>query len=213
MKCVDVIGYEGLYKVYENGDVYSCISNKILKQSKTSSGYKFVCLYKNKVKKQKTVHRIVIESFTGFMDMVVDHLDKDKTNNNLSNLQYCSQRDNCHRFFKDKSKLPVGISINKSGYEVHKYFKGEQIFIGSFDTLKEAIKVNMESNKLIDEQIRPKEYRRKDRKMRGIYFESSTKKWKVVKFLNKKKYYLGSFFDLKDAKSALDEFNQTQDVR
>lgn len=47
----DVVGYEGLYKVSNFGNVYSCYVNRNLKLGTHRDGYQFVILTKNKQKK------------------------------------------------------------------------------------------------------------------------------------------------------------------
>jgi len=70
-----VVGYEGIYEVSSlgrvrskdrkvwNGRVYYDKKGRILKQSKTTTGYWKVELYKNRKKKSKKVHRLVAKSF------------------------------------------------------------------------------------------------------------------------------------------------------
>lgn len=54
-----ISGYEELYLVSNEGQVFSLISNKLLKQSNTTTGYKRVDLTKQRRKKSLKVHRIV----------------------------------------------------------------------------------------------------------------------------------------------------------
>lgn len=106
-KFVDIPGYEGLYKVSNLGRVYSMPkkwisgkggnrfhSGKVLKQSINKSGYCYVNLFKNKKIKSMRVHRLVMYSFYGESKLQVNHLDGDKANNKLDNLEYCTAKEN-----------------------------------------------------------------------------------------------------------------------
>lgn len=91
-----VVGYEGLYEVSNLGRVRSLNYNhtkqvRILNQHKTRKGYFLVDLWKNKKRKGYGVHRLVAEAFipNWFEDQQVNHIDEDKTNNNVDNLEWC----------------------------------------------------------------------------------------------------------------------------
>lgn len=89
----DVVGYEGLYKVSNFGNVYSWRVKRNLKPGNHNDGYKFVILYKNGDKSFKTIHRLVAEAFIPNPNNypVINHKDEDKTNNNVNNLEWCSE--------------------------------------------------------------------------------------------------------------------------
>lgn len=98
----DINGYEGLYQVSNLGNVRSIYDNcpnhlcknriKIIKQHITNSGYLFVQLHKNKIVKNKAVHRLVAEAFieNNYNLPQVNHKDEDKFNNNAENLEWCT---------------------------------------------------------------------------------------------------------------------------
>ena len=50
---MDIQGFEGLYKIHQNGDVYSCYTKKILKSWIGTTGYLHVILCKDKKKTTK----------------------------------------------------------------------------------------------------------------------------------------------------------------
>ena len=68
-----------------------------------SHGYLAVSLLKKGKRKNKRVHRIVAETFLNNNDKnknVVNHIDGDKTNNNINNLEWCTQQENVQHALK-----------------------------------------------------------------------------------------------------------------
>ena len=88
----DIQGYEGKYQISNLGNVYSLITNKILKQRLTLDGYYQVDLYKNGVKKHLYIHRLVAQSFLDNPKnyKIVNHKDENSMNNIVSNLEWCN---------------------------------------------------------------------------------------------------------------------------
>ena len=94
---VFIKGYEGRYSVTDDGEVYSHIRDKVLVSHPNHKGYLHIQL-RNSVGKRKGhyIHRLVMEAFTvnTYNLETINHLDEDKLNNNLSNLEWLSRRDN-----------------------------------------------------------------------------------------------------------------------
>lgn len=100
-----VEGFEGEYEVSNFGRVRSLFrimesgrhrAGKILKQSQ-SNGYPFVGLVRsNCMQKVVRVHALVAHAFLGEKPkgLVINHIDHDKTNNHVSNLEYVTQKEN-----------------------------------------------------------------------------------------------------------------------
>jgi len=101
-------GYEGLYIVSIFGAVRSIARQgsrgRQLRRSKTDTGYYRVCLSKNQKKEYKKVHRIVAETFIANPNNkpCVGHIDGNKLNNNVTNLYWCTHKEN------EKDKLRHG---------------------------------------------------------------------------------------------------------
>jgi hypothetical protein len=105
-------GYEGRYKVSSKGRVWSIRRNKIMKPDLNKDGYYYLKLSKLKNTKHYPIHRLVAMTFyfvDNYENLQVDHIDRDKTNNYLLNLRFCTRAENCRNQAMQKT--------NKSGYK------------------------------------------------------------------------------------------------
>ena len=91
------------YEISNFGNVRIKLKNseyKTLKCSilKSGGGYKYFQLKRNGKRKNFLVHHLVAEHFIGARpkNLVIDHIDRNPQNNNLSNLRYVSQKENTH---------------------------------------------------------------------------------------------------------------------
>lgn len=86
-------GYEGLYDITEDGIVTNLKTGNILDGSVNSYGYRVVSLHKNGKRKICKVHRLLATTFipnpNNYSD--VNHIDGNKLNNSLDNLEWCSR--------------------------------------------------------------------------------------------------------------------------
>ena len=93
-----VEGYPHLF-VSSEGRVWTTTYNRFLRPHLTNRGYLRVNLSKDKTVKQASVHRLVAEAFIpnpkGLTD--VDHINGDKLNNKVENLQWISRGDNIRK--------------------------------------------------------------------------------------------------------------------
>lgn len=122
----DVVGYEGLYRVSNYGNVFSVRKDRLLKTETTNKGYLRVCLRKDGKEKHLKVHRLVANAFIPNPNNYpqVNHKDEVKTNNCAFNLEWCTNDYNAHygtrneRVAKAKSKP---VCQYKDGVLVHVY--------------------------------------------------------------------------------------------
>lgn len=100
----DVIGYEGLYRISNLGNVYSnsrrgsggARTGRILKPKIDGSGYMFVNLQYKGSRKYMKIHRLVALHFLDNPDNKpqVNHIDFNRTNNIVTNLEWCTVSEN-----------------------------------------------------------------------------------------------------------------------
>lgn len=118
----DVSGYEENYEIDSNGVVYGkerivkkwdgnrLIKKNIKSQEISKDGYARVTLFKNGIGKKHSVHRLVaiafIDNFNNKSD--VNHIDGNKLNNNINNLEWVTKSENIKhsiKFLKNKNGL------------------------------------------------------------------------------------------------------------
>lgn len=90
-------GFEGKYEVSTFGRVksigtYNTCKRGILSPMIDTSGYEHVGLYLNGKAKDKSIHRLVAETFIPNPNELryINHIDENKRNNNVSNLEWCT---------------------------------------------------------------------------------------------------------------------------
>jgi hypothetical protein len=141
----DVVGFEGRYAVSSFGRVitfgfHNCgrvpkknFSPKILKTD-LARGYLRLCLYKNNKQYKKVVHRLVAEAFIPNPNNypTVDHIDRNRQNNKVTNLRWCTLSDNMKNplTIEHLRKINIGrslpqnyrpvVSVDKKG-DIKKY--------------------------------------------------------------------------------------------
>lgn len=88
-----------MYFVSDKGRMFSKHRNKFLSPG-TNSGYAYVTMSK----KSYPLHRLIMKTFKPIEncdELTVNHVDLDKLNNCITNLEWCSQRENTIHFYKN----------------------------------------------------------------------------------------------------------------
>lgn len=124
----DVVGYEGLYKVSNFGRIKSFPlrsnhNGELIMKNQIITGYKVVSLCKNNKMKLVKVHRLVAIAFIDNPDNKpqVNHIDGNKLNNNVDNLEWVTAQENSIHAFR------TGLRNNPQGKENGRSLIVEQI--------------------------------------------------------------------------------------
>ena len=92
--------YKKIYNliIFENGTIYRELKTKckLIKPTAGSSGYWLV----RTNGKNMLAHRLIMEVFNGKSELTVDHIDGNKLNNSLDNLEYVTREENMRRSWK-----------------------------------------------------------------------------------------------------------------
>ena len=109
----DIVDYDGTYQVSNLGHVKTFMFNKgrLLHGSVNQHGYRVVNLRKNGVSRKHFVHRLVAEAFIYNPNCkpFINHIDCNPLNNEVSNLEWCTQAENVHY------TMHMGRSVNVVG--------------------------------------------------------------------------------------------------
>lgn len=106
-----IVGYEGIYAITKEGQVHNVKRGTVLKPRPCRKGYLRVALRG----KEHSVHRLVAATYLGPSELTVDHLDGDKSNNNLDNLEYVSNTVNIRRGHAVYSMIPQVRELIEEG--------------------------------------------------------------------------------------------------
>jgi hypothetical protein len=157
----DVIGYEGLYQISNLGKIKSLKYNrsKLLKGAVNNSGYKQVNLCKDNVVKSFKIHQLVATHFLNHIvngyENVINHIDFDRLNNSVTNLEIVTPRENTNKKHLQTSSNSTGVSWHKekSKWISQIYYNGKLRFLGYFKTETEAS--NAYQNELLTISTKP----------------------------------------------------------
>ena len=216
-------GYEGLYEISNFGTVKSLereilikgkypaiVKEKILRQSLNGNGYYLVGLYKDGKRKPFMLHTLVAMTFLGHKPdgykIVIDHIDNNKLNNNLTNLQLISQRDNSSKDKKNGTSQYSGVTWHKATNKWRSQIRigDKRKQLGLFISEEEAYEAYQKALKIYNDggDLSFMETRIPTSQYSGVTWDKNTNKWKSYITINGKKKHLGSFTVEEDAADA-----------
>lgn len=143
--------FDGKYSISDSGEVRNDSTGKMLKQSIHVNGYCVVGIY-NKEKKQTShyrVHRLVAEAFIPNPDNkeIVNHIDGNKHNNSVENLEWNTSSENVNHAFK------TGLSITTKNQRDSARKNIEKNRLLSNCNRKEIYSINSEGIKIIYKSV------------------------------------------------------------
>lgn len=115
----DVNGFEGIYQISNKGNLKHYTKRfgwRVLKNTNKKGWYFNVILRGDGFSKSVKLHRIVAETFIPNPNhyKCVNHIDMNKQNNSIENLEWCSQKENNLKAQKEKPEIILGmVNYNK----------------------------------------------------------------------------------------------------
>lgn len=143
---VDLKYHEKTYQISNHGNIYSKITNKILKPFFNTNGYLNVTIKGV----NHPIHRLMANQFLPKIQgkNQVNHKDGIKINNRLENLEWVNNRENVSHYFGNKN---TGVQQTKSNkYSVKIYAHGKQIYLGTYANIEIANKAYQMAKKVLD---------------------------------------------------------------
>lgn len=136
----------GRYAVSSFGRVKSVGTERptLIKLQKDQKGYLRYCFYEGGKNKTIRVHILVWDLFGDKPrnNMHIDHIDENKENNHISNLQLLTPRENFYKTRMNKrqkySSKYVGVSLDNGKWVARKKIDGVYKSLGRFLTQEEA---------------------------------------------------------------------------
>lgn len=120
----DIPGFEGLYKISDEGHVICCTKTILIGNYKTArvleekvmspfeaNGYLCVFLKRWGGRAKFSVHRLVAQAFVPNPENkpVVNHKDRNRQNNHHTNLEWCTYSENTNHWYLDERNKPVTV--------------------------------------------------------------------------------------------------------
>lgn len=190
-KWKQIKGYSN-YQVSNKGRVRSNKNKtrcyRVMTTIEKSDGYLCINLMKDSKMKQFVVHRLVAQAFKRNPKNlpIVNHKDRNKKNNIINNLEWCTARHNVSHSCKylQKTTDVTGVHIQLNSFIVRMGSKGISLNLGSYKTKKEAEKVYKKAVSILELRghsalIKYKQslYNKFSSKYMGVTFCKTRNKW------------------------------------
>ena len=208
---VNIKGYDGFYQVSNKGNVKSLKKGKetILKPAVTGNGYLGVNLYANNGQKTRTIHQLVAEAFLNhkpcWYDLVVNHKDFNKLNNNVENLEIVTHRENLNKKHIKSTSKYTGVHLNKASGKwcSQMSVNGRTKRLGFFDTEEEASEYYQNALIAIEKGFEIVVKKNKfSSQYRGVMFNKGKNNFRARIIINGKQKHLGYFTNEIEAHNA-----------
>jgi hypothetical protein len=126
---------DSYYYATQEGAVYSAKTNRFLKPRPDAQGYLRLALRINGKSEEHLVHRIIAECFLEDFnpDLTINHIDGNKSNNHIANLECVTQRENnLHAFLTGLNPIRTVRKIVQ--------FSPDGVMLKAYDTVSDASK-------------------------------------------------------------------------
>lgn len=140
------------YTIYEDGKIFSHRRSKFMKTN-TTSGYHKVGLVtlEGRLKSSIGLHKLLALAFVPnpYSKPIVDHIDRNKLNNNLNNLRWVTQQGNSQNASprQNASSKYLGVHLDKrtSRWRAVIRVNHKRHYLGGYETELEAHKAYMDA--------------------------------------------------------------------
>ena len=148
----DIPNYEGYYQASNLGRIKSLSrivlrkgkypfmsKEKVLKPALIPLGYCQIVLHKNGIKKGKSIHSLVAESFLNHKPnghkLVVNHKNFNREDNRVENLEIITNRENTNQKHKKSKSKYIGVTWHKrvNKWTAQILYKRKNIHLGCFN--------------------------------------------------------------------------------
>ena len=122
----DILGYEGLYTINRNGEIYNKMGLKRKPRERTD-GYLYYGLYKEGKQKSIYIHRLLGLQFIPNPDnkLCIDHINRNKQDNRIENLRWATHTENMNNRNRPPHKGGICERKTKDGirFSIHYYYE------------------------------------------------------------------------------------------
>lgn len=200
------------YEISNLGNIKSYKRSKVtfLKYGLLKAGYYYVRLCEKGIIKNKTIHSLVAEAFLGHnpcgYDLVINHINFNKTDNRAENLEIVTQRDNANKKHVLSTSKFTGVSWSKkeNKWKSTILVKRREIHLGFF--VNEIDAKNKYEKTLSDVKngtyVIP-EVKTTKSKHKGVCYCYTHKKWTARRTIKGKRTSFGYFLTEQEAIDAL----------
>lgn len=207
----DIPNYEGLYQVSNFGNVKSlpklnkAICNIYMTKEKIlkpvlKGKYYGVCLVKNQKRSNKLIHQLVAMAFLGHIpcghEIEVNHIDRNRLNNNLSNLELLTKLEHTKHTHPNKSSQYTGVTWSKQFQKWQAQVKLNGIYkkLGYFIEEYEAHQAYQKALHMYNNgDLSFLKIRKKSSQYKGVSFEKKSNKWEAYVHIKNKKKRIGLY--------------------
>lgn len=128
----DLQGYEDRYAISNLGNIKNLKTNVVLSPWLNSNGYKSVTLRREGKVSSLKVHQLVAINYLNHkpngMNLVVDHINKDKLDNRVDNLRLVTQRENSSNTKRISKSKYTGVSFDERAKKWFAYIRIDNKF-------------------------------------------------------------------------------------
>lgn len=139
------------YVITIDGEIYSLKSKCKRKHRIDKQGYHLIGLWKDGTQRMELVHRLVMTTFNpnkNYKKLQVNHIDGNKDNNNLHNLEWVTDSENKYHAYKNKLKVSwnekpcYAMKNNKLVYQFKNPYEAERECCINHNTIYASIVYN-----------------------------------------------------------------------